>query len=51
VGHRQTDGPLDERMDRRGVQMWSFLITKENLKLAYILLGGTELFTAVRVPV
>jgi len=38
-------------MDRRRAHMWSFLITKENLKLAYILLGGAELFTAVRVPV
>lgn len=38
-------------MDGRGAHMWSFLITKENLKLTYILLGGTELFTPVRVPV
>ena len=29
----------------------AFLITKGNVKLTYILLGETELFTAVRVPV
>jgi hypothetical protein len=38
-------------MDGRGSHMWSFLLTKENLKVACILLGETELFTAVRVPV
>jgi len=42
---------MDGRMDRSGAHMWSSLITKENLKLACILLGEAELFTAVRVPV
>jgi len=38
-------------MDGRGSHMWSFLITKENLKLACVLLGDTKLFTVLRVPV
>jgi len=42
---------LDERMDESGANMWGFLITKENMKLTYVLLGEKELFTAVLVSV